>query len=84
MAVLPQAAVGGLSSFPSNKSTYSRLKPPRIRDDKFSSNQAGRQLMFREIFEAGHRFLTSKDFLFALFDSAPSISFSIRVVRLAA
>jgi hypothetical protein len=60
------------------------LKPPRIRDAKFSSNQAGRQLMFREIFEAGHRFLTSKDFLFALFDSAPSISFSIRVVRLAA
>jgi hypothetical protein len=49
--------------------------------------QAGltrRQLMFREIFEAGIAFLASKNVLFALFDSAPSGSVAARRTPLAA
>ena len=49
--------------------------------------QAGltrRQLVFREIFEAGITFLTSQNVLFVLFDSAPSVSVTARRMPLAA
>jgi hypothetical protein len=49
--------------------------------------QAGltrRQLMFREIFEAGIAFLASKNVLFVLFESAPSVSVATRRMPLAA
>ena len=49
--------------------------------------QAGltrRQLVFREIFEAGITFLASQNVLFVLFDSAPSISMTALRMPLAA
>jgi hypothetical protein len=49
--------------------------------------QAGltrRQLMFREIFEAGIAFPASKCVLFALFDSAQSVSAAARRMPLTA
>ena len=49
--------------------------------------QAGlnrRRLTFREIFETGISFLASKNVLFALFDSAPSVSVAAQRMPLAA
>jgi hypothetical protein len=49
--------------------------------------QAGltrRRLTFREIFETGIAFLASKNVLFALFDSTPSVSVATRRMPLAA
>jgi hypothetical protein len=43
-----------------------------------------RQLMFREIFEAGVAFLASKNVLFVLFDAAPSVSVAARRMPVAA
>jgi len=70
---------------------YNFIRPHRAlkfgREVRTPSMQAGltrRQLTFREIFEAGIAFLASNNVLFALFDSAPSVSVAARRMPLAA
>jgi hypothetical protein len=57
------------------------------REVRTPAMQAGltrRQLMFREIFEAGIAFLASKNVLFVLFDSVPPVSVTAPPMPLAA
>ena len=70
---------------------YNFIRPHRAlkfgREVRTPSMQAGltrRQLRFREIFEAGIAFPSSKKVLFALFDSAPPVSVVARPMPLAA
>jgi transposase-like protein/IS1 family transposase len=70
---------------------YNFIRPHRAlkfgREFRTPAMQAGltrRRLTFREIFETGIAFLASKNVLFALFDSAPSVSVAARRMPLAA
>jgi transposase-like protein/IS1 family transposase len=70
---------------------YNFIRPHRAlkfgREVRTPAMQAGltrRQLMFREIFEAGIAFLASKNVLFVLFDSVPPVSVTAPPMPLAA
>ena len=64
---------------------YNFIRPHRalkfgceVRTPAMQAGLTRRQLVFREIFEAGIAFLASNNVLFALFDSAPSVRAAAR------
>jgi hypothetical protein len=70
---------------------YNFIRPHRalkfgceVRTPAMHAGLTRRQLVFREIFEAGIAFLASNNVLFVLFDSAPSVSVAPRRMPVAA
>ena len=70
---------------------YNFIRPHRalkfgceVRTPAMQAGLTRRQLVFREIFEAGITFLPSQNVVFVLFDSAPSVTVTARRMPLAA